>query len=48
MLDRSFIKEECTETIPTPLPMGKALLDDGNVIEVKDMMCFVKDVHNRY
>ena len=27
---------------------GKAVLDDGNVIEVKDMMCFAEKVHNRY
>ena len=27
---------------------GKAVLDDGKVIEVKDMMCFAEDVHNRY
>ena len=27
---------------------GKATLDDGTVIEVKDMMCFAEDVHNRY
>lgn len=27
---------------------GKAVLDDGTVIEVKDMMCFAEDVHNRY
>lgn len=27
---------------------GKAVLDDGRVIEVKDMMCFAEDVHNRY
>ena len=27
---------------------GKAVLDDGQVIEVKDMMCFAEDVHNRY
>ncbi|MEE1086939.1 MAG: DUF2804 domain-containing protein [Schaedlerella sp.] len=27
---------------------GKAILDDGTVIEVKDMMCFAEDVHNRY
>lgn len=27
---------------------GKAVLDDGTVIEVKDLMCFAEDVHNRY
>ncbi len=27
---------------------GRAVLDDGMVIEVKDMMCFAEDVHNRY
>lgn len=27
---------------------GKAILDDGTVIEVKDLMCFAEDVHNRY
>ena len=27
---------------------GKAVLDDGTVIEVKDMLCFAEDVHNRY
>lgn len=27
---------------------GKAVLDDETVIEVKDMMCFAEDVHNRY
>ena len=27
---------------------GKAILDDGTVIEVKDMMCFAEDVHNKY
>ncbi len=27
---------------------GRAVLDDGKVIEVKDMMCFAEDVHNRY
>lgn len=27
---------------------GKAVLDDGRVIEVKDMMCFAEKVHNRY
>jgi len=27
---------------------GKAILDDGTVIEVKDMMCFAEKVHNRY
>ena len=27
---------------------GKAVLDDGTEIEVKDMMCFAEKVHNRY
>lgn len=27
---------------------GKAILDDGTVIEVKDLMCFAEDVHNKY
>ena len=27
---------------------GRAVLDDGKVIEVEDMMCFAEDVHNRY
>ena len=27
---------------------GKAVLDDGTVIDVKDMMCFAEKVHNRY
>lgn len=27
---------------------GRAILDDGKVIEVKDLMCFAEDVHNRY
>ncbi len=27
---------------------GKAVLDDGTVIELKDFMCFAEDVHNRY
>lgn len=27
---------------------GRAVLDDSTVIEVKDMMCFAEDVHNRY
>lgn len=27
---------------------GKAVLDDGTVLEVKDMMCSAEDVHNRY
>ncbi len=27
---------------------GQAVLDDGKVIEVKDLMCFAEDVHNRY
>ena len=27
---------------------GKAVLDNGKVIEVKDMLCFAEDVHNKY
>lgn len=27
---------------------GKAVLDDGTVLEIKDLMCFAEDVHNRY
>ena len=27
---------------------GKAILDDGTVVEVKEMMCFAEKVHNRY
>ncbi len=27
---------------------GRAVLDDGTVIELKDFMCFAEDVHNRY
>jgi len=27
---------------------GKAVLDDGTVIEVKDVLCFAEDVHNKY
>ena len=27
---------------------GKAILDDGTVIELIDRMCFAEDVHNRY
>lgn len=27
---------------------GKAILDDGQVIEVKDCLCFAEKVHNRY
>lgn len=27
---------------------GKAVLDDGREIVVKDMMCFAEKVHNRY
>ena len=27
---------------------GRAVLDNGKVIEVKDLMCFAEDVHNRY
>lgn len=27
---------------------GKAVLDDGTVLHIKDMMCFAEKVHNRY
>ncbi len=27
---------------------GKAVLDDGTVIEIKDLLCFAEKVHNRY
>ena len=27
---------------------GKAILDDGTVIELKDCMCFAEKVYNRY
>ena len=27
---------------------GKAVLDDGTVLEIKDMMCFAEKVHNKY
>lgn len=27
---------------------GKAILDDGKIIELKDVLCFAEDVHNRY
>lgn len=27
---------------------GKAVLDDGRVIEIKDFLCFAEKVHNRY
>ncbi|MBQ1341475.1 MAG: DUF2804 domain-containing protein, partial [Erysipelotrichaceae bacterium] len=27
---------------------GKAILDDGTVIEIKDVMCFAEKVHNKY
>lgn len=27
---------------------GKAVLDDGTVLEIRDLMCFAEDVHNRY
>ena len=27
---------------------GKAVLDDGTVINVKDVLCFAEDVHNKY
>lgn len=27
---------------------GKAMLDDGKVLEFKDLLCFAEDVHNKY
>lgn len=27
---------------------GKAILDDGTILEVKDMLCFLEFVHNKY
>ena len=27
---------------------GKAILDDGTVIEIKDVLCFAEKVHNKY
>ncbi|MGL6200774.1 MAG: DUF2804 domain-containing protein [Lachnospiraceae bacterium] len=27
---------------------GKAILDDGTVLEVNDLLCFAEDVHNKY
>lgn len=27
---------------------GKAILDDGKVLEIRDLLCFAEDVHNRY
>lgn len=27
---------------------GRAMLDDGTVIEIRDCMCFAEKVHNRY
>lgn len=27
---------------------GKALLDDGKALEIKDLLCFAEDVHNKY
>lgn len=27
---------------------GKAILDDGTVLEIKDMLCFAEKVHNKY
>ena len=27
---------------------GKAVLDDGTVLEIKDCLCFAEDVHNKY
>ena len=27
---------------------GKAVLDDGQVLEIKNLMCFAEKVHNKY
>ena len=27
---------------------GKAILDDGKIIEISDMLCFIEKVHNKY
>ncbi len=27
---------------------GKAVLDDGTVLEIRDLLCFAEDVHNKY
>lgn len=27
---------------------GQAVLDDGRVLEIRDLLCFAEDVHNRY
>ena len=27
---------------------GKAVLDDGTVLEIKDLLCFNEQVHNKY
>ena len=27
---------------------GNVILDDGTKLEIKDLMCFAEDVHNRY
>ena len=27
---------------------GKCILDDGTVLEFKDVLCFAEDVHNKY
>jgi hypothetical protein len=27
---------------------GKVVLDDGKVLELKDLLCFAEDVHNKY
>ncbi len=27
---------------------GKIMLDDGSVLEIKDVLCFAEDVHNKY
>jgi hypothetical protein len=27
---------------------GRAVLDDGTVLEIKDCLCFAEDVHNKY
>jgi hypothetical protein len=27
---------------------GKAVLDDGSVLKVSDLLCFIEKVHNKY
>jgi hypothetical protein len=27
---------------------GRAILDDGTPIEIRDVLCFAEKVHNRY